>query len=545
MANKSNMSRCFNVFNRSDLEWLVQQYLIPSSLNRTLPEKDTTIYPFVPGKIGVYTRMFDYCNYRLPLTKFLIRVLMFHEVHLSQMNPFGLAKMCQFELACRGLESDPGLDVFRAFYRLNRTEDWYTFEVRNKNATCLSWITSSLKDWKDRFLLVYDRCVPAEMAWRPRRSHLPGPLPEDFQFNKGLYAVLIKEAGRIQKIPEHILVMGRISTIWPEPKYFPTLCWNGEVMGLKDALRLKSFDSGELDIRATKTPKGDPSYLSIVNENLYAIRDPVAAGGQGGSGSTPPVQVVNVSPICAVSAAGSGKGKGTCSSAAKGSDSKVILYYSEHLSVEDKGVADEGDDAGDQPQISLKRHRNPFSKSDPNPKGLKKTKLATKAVILEDEADRVTKFSVVGDLLENLGAYLHGGKTPRDCSFTLPPSPLSFGGTATKLVADTEMLDPLIFKKTELSPSGKPTTGVESNVSRPSPQPFDGRDSASSSPLWYETEAVFICQELGSSDAMDVDLAEALEKYVPDWSLVNKDRIIDALSAKMSLFHISPSLGMP
>ncbi|KAJ0796311.1 hypothetical protein HanPI659440_Chr04g0160741 [Helianthus annuus] len=37
---------------------------------------------------------------------------------------------------------------------------------------------------------------------------------------------------------------------------------------------------------------------------------------------------------------------------------------------------------------------------------------------------------------------------------------------------------------------------------------------------------------------MDVDSAEALEKYVPDWSLVNKDKIIDALSAKMSLFHI-------
>ncbi|KAM0070994.1 hypothetical protein Hdeb2414_s0001g00019771 [Helianthus debilis subsp. tardiflorus] len=37
---------------------------------------------------------------------------------------------------------------------------------------------------------------------------------------------------------------------------------------------------------------------------------------------------------------------------------------------------------------------------------------------------------------------------------------------------------------------------------------------------------------------MDVDSAEALEKYVPDWSLVNKDRIIDALSSKMSLFHI-------
>ncbi|KAJ0740140.1 hypothetical protein HanOQP8_Chr06g0213541 [Helianthus annuus] len=203
MANKSNMSGCLNVLNRSGLEWLVQQYSISSSLNPTLPEKDKVIYPFVPRKVGVYTRMFDYCNYRIPLTKFLIRVLMFHEVHLTQMNPFGLAKVCQFELACCGLALDPDLDVFRAFYKLNQTGDWYTFEVWNKNATCFSWITSSLNDWKDRFFLVDDRCVPVEMAWRPRRSHLP----EDFQFNKTLYAALIKEAGRIKKFPEHILVM--------------------------------------------------------------------------------------------------------------------------------------------------------------------------------------------------------------------------------------------------------------------------------------------------------------------------------------------------
>ncbi|KAJ0604771.1 hypothetical protein HanRHA438_Chr02g0067191 [Helianthus annuus] len=106
MANTSNMSGCFNILNRNGLEWFVSQYSTPSFHNPVLPEKDTTIYPFVPGKIGIYTRMFDYCNYRIPLTKFLVEVLMFHEVHLYQMNPFGFAKVCQFELACRGLESE-------------------------------------------------------------------------------------------------------------------------------------------------------------------------------------------------------------------------------------------------------------------------------------------------------------------------------------------------------------------------------------------------------------------------------------------------------
>ncbi|MFS7937090.1 hypothetical protein Hanom_Chr05g00423441 [Helianthus anomalus] len=118
---------------------------------------------------------------------------------------------------------------------------------------CFSWITISMKDWKDRFFLVDDRCVPAEMTWRLRRSTLPRPLPKGFVYDKVLYVSLIKEAGRNQQLPEHILVMGKISTIWPEPDYFPTICWNGTAMGLKDALRLKSFEAPEFEIRATKT----------------------------------------------------------------------------------------------------------------------------------------------------------------------------------------------------------------------------------------------------------------------------------------------------
>ncbi|KAJ0725743.1 hypothetical protein HanPI659440_Chr12g0462311 [Helianthus annuus] len=323
------------------------------------------------------------------------------------------------------------------------------------------------------------------------------------------------------------------------------------VMGLKDALRLKSFDSTELDVRATKTPKGDPPYLSVVQENLYPIREPTApvnqggSAGQGGSGSAPSIHTTNVTPAQAAAVVGDDKGKIAVLHEAKGSGSKIVLYGLEHLSVEDEDVNVEGGDEGDddveaRPQISLKRGRTTSFKADPNPKTLKKKKkLDFKTITLDDdEVDQVIGFSSAGGLLDNLNAHLHGGRTPRDRPVNLPTSPLSFGGPTTKVIEDIHMPDPLSFKKIEPSPSGKPTTRVASNVSRPSPQPIDGGDSASSSPLWYETEAVFICRELGSGDAVDVDSARALEKYIPDWSLANKDRIVDALSAKMALFHL-------
>ncbi|KAJ0797557.1 hypothetical protein HanPI659440_Chr04g0175151 [Helianthus annuus] len=166
-------------------------------------------------------------------------------------------------------------------------------------------------------------------------------------------------------------------------------------------------------------------------------------------------------------------------------------------------------------------------------------KMAFKTITLDDdEKDQNTDFSTAGGLLANLDAHLHGGRTPRDHLATVPTSPLSFGRGNTKVFEDVHMPDPLSLKRIEPSPSSKLTTGVASNVSRPSPQPFDGGDSASSSPLWFKTEAAFLSRELGSGDAEDMDSARALEKYVPEWSLVNKDRIVDALSAKMTLFHL-------
>ncbi|KAJ0792026.1 hypothetical protein HanOQP8_Chr01g0012671 [Helianthus annuus] len=179
-----------------------------------------------------------------------------------------------------------------------------------------------------------------------------------------------------------------------------------------------------------------------------------------------------------------------------------------------------------------------YSKSGPKAKQMKRKTTFKTITLDDDEEDQTTDFSTVGGLLANLDAHLHGGRTPRDHPVMGPTSPLSFGGGNTKVFEDIHMPDPLCLKKIEPSPLGKLTTGVASNVSRPSPQPFDGGDSASSTPLWFKTEAAFLSRELGSGDAGDMDSARALEKYVPEWSLVNKDRIVDALMAKMALFHL-------
>ncbi|KAJ0495689.1 hypothetical protein HanIR_Chr12g0611721 [Helianthus annuus] len=197
---------------------------------------------------------------------------------------------------------------------------------------------------------------------------------------------------------------------------------------------------------------------------------------------------------------GDAKGKKSSSIGTKGSGSKFVIEdEGVHLSVGDEGVRDEGvkgggddedeDEADEEehPQVSLKRKQTVSSKSGPKLGQVKKKKTKFKTITLDDN-DQVTEFSTAGGILENLDAHLHGGRTPRDHPVNIPSSPLSFGGGATRVITDVRTSDP---KKTEPSPSGKLTTGVASNVSRLSPKPIDGGDSASSSPLWYNTEAVF------------------------------------------------------
>ncbi|MFS8002977.1 hypothetical protein Hanom_Chr13g01208461 [Helianthus anomalus] len=193
-------------------------------------------------------------------------------------------------------------------------------------------------------------------------------------------------------------------------------------MGLKDALRLKSFDSKELEIRATKTPKGDPPYLDLVHANLYPIRAPDAPSGQGGSaaqadlvaqggsGSAPVGEGLHAAPTQAVATVDVAMGRTDGSAGTKGSGSKFVIEDEGiHLSVGETEIRAGGEEGGDgrnededdvedeggEPQISLKRKRAALTKNDPKPRQLKRKKPELKAITLDDD-DQVTEFSTAG-----------------------------------------------------------------------------------------------------------------------------------------------------
>ncbi|GJS56230.1 hypothetical protein Tco_0629592 [Tanacetum coccineum] len=68
------------------------KYDIPEDLHSELPGPEEAIVDFSEGKIGVYTKFFEFANFRIPISQFLFDILGHYQIHLSQLSVIGAAK---------------------------------------------------------------------------------------------------------------------------------------------------------------------------------------------------------------------------------------------------------------------------------------------------------------------------------------------------------------------------------------------------------------------------------------------------------------------
>nr|GEX87815.1 hypothetical protein [Tanacetum cinerariifolium] len=61
------------------------EYGIPESLHPELPGPEEPIVEFSDGKVGVYTKFFEFANYRIPISQFLFDIVGHYQIHLSQL----------------------------------------------------------------------------------------------------------------------------------------------------------------------------------------------------------------------------------------------------------------------------------------------------------------------------------------------------------------------------------------------------------------------------------------------------------------------------
>ncbi|GJY11537.1 gypsy type transposase [Tanacetum coccineum] len=144
------------------------EYGIPENLHPEVPGLGETIVDFPEGKVGVYTRFFEFANYRIPLSQFLFDILGHYQIHLSQLSVIGAAKVSNFEINCRVHNIIPTLNLFRVFYIPSFNSGWMSFSKRpGKNTPqCYTKPLDSLKNWNNRFFWIDERIFPTAVDWR-------------------------------------------------------------------------------------------------------------------------------------------------------------------------------------------------------------------------------------------------------------------------------------------------------------------------------------------------------------------------------------------
>ncbi|GKC31943.1 hypothetical protein Tco_1039237 [Tanacetum coccineum] len=80
------------VLTQEHLDAICAKYFVPEEVHPQLPSPDATMHERPTGKIGMYTRFFDYANYRIPFSTFFVSVLTHFRIPFSQLSVFGSAK---------------------------------------------------------------------------------------------------------------------------------------------------------------------------------------------------------------------------------------------------------------------------------------------------------------------------------------------------------------------------------------------------------------------------------------------------------------------
>nr|GEU84461.1 hypothetical protein [Tanacetum cinerariifolium] len=150
--------RC--VLTQKALDALCDKFHIPKEVHPVLPKQNDTMHERPAGKIRLYTRLFDYANFRLPLSTFLVDVHRHFRINISQLFVIGAAKVFYFKILCRVYGTVPTVVLFRCFYN-------------------------------NHFFWVDDFAFPTSFLWHTAKHMTRDPDPTAADFNAQDYATLV------------------------------------------------------------------------------------------------------------------------------------------------------------------------------------------------------------------------------------------------------------------------------------------------------------------------------------------------------------------
>ena len=219
-APKFDMPKWRSSLDESAVSLLSLEFGIPESLNpRPVPE-GMTMNALPDDAIGWYLDDFYEGGISVPFSIFLLEVITYFKVHISQLVPLGLHRVSLFEVYCHSLDILPSVPLFRVFYKLSKAGDWFSFEKRvgRNRKVCFHEILTGLKGWKTKFFFIDRRAIPFAMPWRHRDSDISDSFPNDgykLEDVEKLSANVID----LLEIPRDFLYILGLTSHWDHPGF--------------------------------------------------------------------------------------------------------------------------------------------------------------------------------------------------------------------------------------------------------------------------------------------------------------------------------------
>ncbi|KAI3704783.1 hypothetical protein L1987_75012 [Smallanthus sonchifolius] len=219
-----------------------------------------------------YMLTFSEANFRVLVTSFVIDLLQFYKIHLSQVHPLGMCRIRHFEFCCIALKQDPSVATFHHFYKLYLKDSWFYFSKRPGVIPHAKETPQGFRGWKERFFYITAQMVPASMQIRSLRLAVVDIPPNLDAFKKTpVFSLLTSRPADIQEIPEHALVGVGMSRNWGRLDRVPIYSVGKEpVASYYDVLFPDSFKN--LTRTHLSVGPGERNVLEVFHERFFFPR---------------------------------------------------------------------------------------------------------------------------------------------------------------------------------------------------------------------------------------------------------------------------------
>ncbi|MFS7923011.1 hypothetical protein Hanom_Chr03g00255791 [Helianthus anomalus] len=144
---------------------LIFEVQMPHEYGAVYPQESDTGADDPAGYVTMWADFFGDCNLRLPLTVFVADVLEWYKLHISQLSPFVMIRVQNFEYTFRALGIEPTVGDFRRFYQLTVSLGFFSFRQRDSSPKLMT-PPKGITKWKTKFFYIKAAAVTAQLTFR-------------------------------------------------------------------------------------------------------------------------------------------------------------------------------------------------------------------------------------------------------------------------------------------------------------------------------------------------------------------------------------------